>query len=572
MQNIKVYEADIVTNSELKEISLQDVINKISSECYKDRILKIRNGKEDKLLLPYFCLSKFTNNYRRKENFQYTELIGFDLDKIENFKVIKDLLKKDPRTYILYNTTSGTGLRLICRLQEQIKSNENYEHAYGIYKKVFEKLTGIKFDKTSDTTRAWFYSYDPDIFVNENCEALSTDISGNFSDISEIPSISGKYFTPITEGARNDTLTSYAGLLKSSGISGDLLRNIVLDYNKNHCTPSLSEKEVHTIIKSIGKYETKKIIRPPATIRDIMNELYSTLTTGDERRIKTGINMFDLSMHGGMMAGEVMGIVGNTGGFKSTLALNIILKHCLNSPVIYVSLEMPVYMVAMRVIQILTGFDYETIRKNIKTDNVDFKNQIQAIIKNYLDKIQFINRRIDVGDISAIISQGKEYFQKDVSLLILDHAGLIRSNYKTEYERMSDIADSLIYRAMEHNLTVISVYQTSREDIKNRFLTLNSFKGSGNIENSLRYALVLNAVNEKNLKDIYYSQNSKLTQLDGMLYHKLIENNYSLVNVELAKNSTGAYGKKEVLLFDRKSLRMITLQDYLNPLYNNFLN
>src|SRR5690606_25052697 len=119
-----------------------------------------------------------------------------------------------------------------------------------------------------------------------------------------------------------------------------------------------------------------------------------------------------------------------TGGFKSTLALNIMLKHCLNSPVIYVSLEMPVYMVAMRVIQILTGLDYETIRKNIKTDNTDFKNKMQVIIKNYLDKIQFINRRIHINDIPAIISQGKEYFQKDVSLLILDHAGLIRSNYK----------------------------------------------------------------------------------------------------------------------------------------------
>lgn len=59
---------------------------------------------------------------------------------------------------------------------------------------------------------------------------------------------------PITEGARNDTLTSLAGTMRRRGMSFDAIFAALQAENLARCEPSLDDKEVETIAKSVSRY------------------------------------------------------------------------------------------------------------------------------------------------------------------------------------------------------------------------------------------------------------------------------------------------------------------------------
>ena len=59
----------------------------------------------------------------------------------------------------------------------------------------------------------------------------------------------------ISEGGRNNALTSYAGKLRRDGLEPSEIEIILLRYNRENCVPPLPESEVKTIAWSIGKKE-----------------------------------------------------------------------------------------------------------------------------------------------------------------------------------------------------------------------------------------------------------------------------------------------------------------------------
>ena len=61
----------------------------------------------------------------------------------------------------------------------------------------------------------------------------------------------------IHEGARNTTLTSIGGQLRSAGLSRDALFAALLAENAARCEPPLEEKEVERIAESVSRYATR---------------------------------------------------------------------------------------------------------------------------------------------------------------------------------------------------------------------------------------------------------------------------------------------------------------------------
>lgn len=61
-----------------------------------------------------------------------------------------------------------------------------------------------------------------------------------------------------TEGCRNNELTSLAGTLFHKGFSKEVISETLQGINKRVCVPSLSPKEVASIVTSIGKAEKRK--------------------------------------------------------------------------------------------------------------------------------------------------------------------------------------------------------------------------------------------------------------------------------------------------------------------------
>ncbi len=63
----------------------------------------------------------------------------------------------------------------------------------------------------------------------------------------------------VSEGERNNTLTSYAGKLKAWNIPEDEAFNILSSMNQAHCLPPLDDREVENIIRSVYRYETNQL-------------------------------------------------------------------------------------------------------------------------------------------------------------------------------------------------------------------------------------------------------------------------------------------------------------------------
>jgi hypothetical protein len=59
----------------------------------------------------------------------------------------------------------------------------------------------------------------------------------------------------ISEGSRNCTLTSLAGVMRQKGFSQTALEAALLAENQERCDPPLSEDEVRAIARSVGRYE-----------------------------------------------------------------------------------------------------------------------------------------------------------------------------------------------------------------------------------------------------------------------------------------------------------------------------
>ncbi|MFC1988048.1 bifunctional DNA primase/polymerase [Chloroflexota bacterium] len=60
---------------------------------------------------------------------------------------------------------------------------------------------------------------------------------------------------PISEGARNDTLTRDAGAMRRRGLSQDAILAALLVENRERCQPPLPEYEVRRIAGSVGRYQ-----------------------------------------------------------------------------------------------------------------------------------------------------------------------------------------------------------------------------------------------------------------------------------------------------------------------------
>src|SRR5690606_18224756 len=58
----------------------------------------------------------------------------------------------------------------------------------------------------------------------------------------------------IPEGQRNQTLTSFAGVLRRQGLNEDAMLPVLQAYNETLCNPPLDAKEVAQIARSICRY------------------------------------------------------------------------------------------------------------------------------------------------------------------------------------------------------------------------------------------------------------------------------------------------------------------------------
>lgn len=546
-----------VNATEFEVVPFSEIYESIQDGSYKQIVTNLRNikdktefGNYKKDNFPQFTIGSFKDNIRRGENLISVKHFMFDIDKVSDDKLneVRKKLIANKYCYCFFTSCSGKGIKAIFETEEIFVTVERFKIVYEHYRLDLEKNLGVELDKTINPSQGSYLSYDENIFLNtENSLLTSNHIRAKEIEKSNINVPSGKYFTE-TDKNRNSTLTSYLGLLHSNGEGYDIIKFNAHCYNQNYFNPPLPENEVNTILNSVTKYKSeKKTEIITYDLSQVFDEYLSFSKIGDEKRVKTGIQRFDKVMMGGYLAGEVLGLVALTGGGKTTFGLNAIIQNAERSNKemnVYFSLEMPRRILLQRILQIKTGNSGSDIWNYAKRDDKTFMENSRNILSKL--NIEIVDKRIAIYDYLAYIYRIEDKYKMKVSMALNDHAGLFKSNQKTDKSQASEIANNIVEYSKEGEFCSFSLYQAPREDIKvAKRLTLHSFKESGDIENSLRYAIIFNNITEFN-REFYNISEPEYTHVSQTHY---------LVSAELAKNTNGAMGINQIMRFCKQDLK-----------------
>lgn len=272
------------------------VLERIKVGKSKNIIDKIRSGDLSlKLSLPGVCFNGVFKNRSVSGLVGKSGFIILDFDKFENTQDAIDFktqMSKDAFTFACWISPSGLGVKVLFKIPIDDKSHKGYFDA------IKTSYDSKYFDESgSDISRFCFESYDPDIYINENCE-IWTDYE--FEDIEFIGCINpvlaiksdnriiqnlltwwGNKFGMV-EGQKNTNLFKLASAFNEFGINQIECENTLMQFDEGG-----KETEILNLIKSAYKkvhlhgtkfFEDKqtqskveKLIRSGKKDKDILN-------------------------------------------------------------------------------------------------------------------------------------------------------------------------------------------------------------------------------------------------------------------------------------------------------------
>lgn len=307
----------------------------------------------------------------------------------------------------------------------------------------------------------------------------------------------------------------------------------------------INETEIETLLKNSGLKLSE--FNNVETLTDCFLNYSDNI---EAKRIDLGFPELDKQIRG-LRTQELLTVVAPTGIGKSALALNFLMNFvkCKNELTVLFSLEMSEVGIAERLFQIeFDMFGLEVENSFVKKDNLFI--QKCRNLKQSLNNLVIVNKRIDVCSIPDCIKVIEIIKEKKVRLVCIDYIGLMKNKdfIQNEYFRITDNMTKLYSYAKELDIAVINLSQVSRSDVKGNEAGLNLFsgKGSGEVENSSDYYLTLEKiiVNNKIEKEV----------LEKLEFIKRNEN-LDLLKLTIHKNRRGKKGIIYVT-FNRKNLRI----------------
>jgi len=240
----------------VEEIDITDVLKRIESPMNPKFYVNLRElyneGKTDEYTRTKKNLSAFTvtGTFRdgRKAELMtsYSGLIILDFDRLaDTLPDVKRVIVDDNHTFACFLSPSGDGLKVIVRVATKQEDHTDMFNAVAEY---YNALTNVKIDGSGkDITRLCFFSYDPDIYVNEKSEpftmpakVISNELLEVYKQCVELTNNKHQF----VDGQRNVYVFLLASNCKRLGIPEDVAASLILtDYNYN-------EREVSASIKS----------------------------------------------------------------------------------------------------------------------------------------------------------------------------------------------------------------------------------------------------------------------------------------------------------------------------------
>lgn len=170
--NISIYK-NIQDSKSQDKIPLDFFLEKIRDGFWQDLVIPIRTitdedkRKQHKAKVPYVTISGIFGDVRNKDNLKlHSGFISMDIDKLgSEVNGTMQLLKQDPYCYSAFTSISGTG---VCALFK-IDQDRHLDAFLGIADYLLKKYQIVIDPSGKDTSRPRFVSYDPELFINENC-------------------------------------------------------------------------------------------------------------------------------------------------------------------------------------------------------------------------------------------------------------------------------------------------------------------------------------------------------------------------------------------------------------------
>ena len=176
--------------------SLRNPHPEVLAKIRQLRIVRELDSKQYNVLkrqLPYFVCGIFNPNFRKTENFAYTEYFIIDIDHIteKGFSVedLRNKLEQDSRIVLSFLSPGENGLKLLFNLKERCYDSGVYNTFYKIFLKEFSNqynLQQVADTRTSDVTRACFVSVDTNVYYIPNADKIDLSAYINLDDLSSL--------------------------------------------------------------------------------------------------------------------------------------------------------------------------------------------------------------------------------------------------------------------------------------------------------------------------------------------------------------------------------------------------
>jgi hypothetical protein len=244
-----------------------------------EAIRKSDNFGEEKKALP---LATFGGTFVYRSNTALIEssgLMTIDIDKVDT-EVVKNKFANKPWLFAMFTSPSGKGVKLLVRIPK-VKTDKEYKDYYSGFEAQYPEI-----DRSGkDISRACFFSYDPNIYINQQAKEWTAKKS---------PEVT---FSRLTKEVKNDyglanrvlNIIRYAvdgekhnKVLKASILMGGFIEANKISYEE---AIRLLEQEVHSMSPHHFQEHRKTIVaglengmgRPLKNIQDFNLELNKEL-------------------------------------------------------------------------------------------------------------------------------------------------------------------------------------------------------------------------------------------------------------------------------------------------------
>ena len=183
-------------------------------------------------------------------------ILDFDANHISELESVNERLRKNKHVYAVFLSTSGNGYKALVKIPET-KSDAEYKEYFNAFSEDFSEID----ESGKDISRACFFTYDPDLYVNksakifkkkqqESKKPMINDIVASKNDYS----VANKVLNMIRYaqvGERHDKI------LKASRLMGGFVAIGAMEYNE---AVRLLEQEAYAIDPSDFSVNQKAVI------------------------------------------------------------------------------------------------------------------------------------------------------------------------------------------------------------------------------------------------------------------------------------------------------------------------